>query len=79
MEILDTLPFVRSASFFATYIHVTLEENTENKPEYVEGRIIEIKNILSSESGINCDRIDKILPSLEDVFINLLEKGGEGV
>jgi len=75
IEILDSLPFVKSASFFATYIHVTLEEDSGNAPGYDENKINEINKILSAESNINVTRIEKILPSLEDVFVNLLEKG----
>ena len=77
IEILDSLPFIKSASFFATYIHVTLEEDSGNVPGYDENKINEIKKILSAESNINVTRIEKILPSLEDVFVNLLVKGGK--
>jgi ABC-2 type transport system ATP-binding protein len=73
IELLDDMPFVKSSSFFSTYIHVTLSENSEDESE--GNKISEIKNILSDKNNINVSRIEKILPSLEDVFINLLDKG----
>jgi len=76
IELLDDMSFVKSSSFFSTYIHVTLSENAGNEPDYDNNKISEIRNILSDKNNINVIRIEKILPSLEDVFVNLLEKGG---
>jgi ABC-2 type transport system ATP-binding protein len=68
MKILDKSALIKSAAYFSTYIHATL---TENAPT---DAIIEIKNILELENRIKVIRINRIMPSLEDVFVNLLEK-----
>ncbi|MBN8585203.1 MAG: ABC transporter ATP-binding protein [Ignavibacteria bacterium] len=72
INILDTLPWIKSTAFFGEYIHITLKKDELNNSE---AREKEIKDILTL-SGIEVKRIERISPSLEDVFVNLLEKEG---
>lgn len=65
MEILEKQDFVEDTSIFGNQIHVIVNENKGNK------QIIE--NVLTQNS-IKTMRIDRIVPTLEDVFIHLLEK-----
>ena len=73
INVLDEVPWIKSTAFFGEYIHITL-----NSKETVnaESRKNEIVKILS-DNGIDVNRIEKIAPSLEDVFVNLLEKESE--
>ena len=68
LTILEDSNFFGSATIFGNYIHVKLKENDteENAKDFI------VKTL--SESKINTSRIDKISPTLEDVFITLLEK-----
>lgn len=70
IQILDKTPWIKNSAFFGEYIHITL--NADEK-EYVKKREAEIKILLESK-GISIKRIGQIAPSLEDVFVNLLEK-----
>jgi len=74
IDILNDVNFVKSSAYFGTYLHVTLKENKNNEENYDDNKIILIKKILSEENNLIITRIDKILPSLEDVFVNLLER-----
>ncbi|HVO75306.1 MAG TPA: ABC transporter ATP-binding protein [Ignavibacteriaceae bacterium] len=65
MEILEKEDFVDETSIFGNQIHIIVNDKFRNKDQ--------VKNILSSNS-IDVVRIDKIVPTLEDVFIHLLEK-----
>jgi len=73
INVLDEVPWIKSTAFFGEYIHITLNSiETVN----AESRKNEIVKILS-DNGIDVNRIEKIAPSLEDVFVNLLEKESE--
>jgi ABC-2 type transport system ATP-binding protein len=65
MELLEKENFVDEISIFGNQIHVIVNEHFKDKNQ--------IKNILNQNS-ISVKRIDKIIPTLEDVFIHLLEK-----
>ena len=67
MEILSKEIFIEDTSIFGNNIHVSVNEKylSENQ----------IKNLLYIQNKINVKRIEKITPTLEDVFIYLLEKG----
>jgi ABC-2 type transport system ATP-binding protein len=65
MEILEKEEFVDETSIFGNQIHIIVNDKFKNEDE--------VKNILSRNS-IDVTRIDKIVPTLEDVFIHLLEK-----
>lgn len=64
MELLEKENFVDETSIFGNRIHIIVNENYSNEEQ--------IKNILSRNSII-VERINRIVPSLEDVFIHLLE------
>lgn len=69
---LDKVEWINNTAYFGQYLHLTLSDRDEVKSE-VEAKIKEIWKILTDE-GITVHRIDRIAPSLEDVFVNLLEK-----
>lgn len=66
MKILEQENWAGETSIFGNYIHVIL--NDEGKSEN------DILKTLSEKNSINVVRIEKIIPTLEDVFIHLLEK-----
>ena len=70
IAILDGIKWIKNSAYFGEFIHITL--NADEKGN-VKTRIDEIKSILPS-NGIMMNRIEAISPSLEDVFVNLLEK-----
>ena len=67
LDILSKEKWVDETSIFGNFIHVSVKDETE-------GRRL-INRILAGEHSINIKRIDKIVPTLEDVFIYLLERG----
>ncbi|MBK7978484.1 MAG: ABC transporter ATP-binding protein [Ignavibacteriae bacterium] len=66
MEIFDKSNFVDETSIFGNSIHIIMNNNFVN-----ENQII---NELKKLPQIHIEKIDKIVPTLEDVFIHLLEK-----
>jgi len=66
LEILEKAYFVDETSIFGNNIHVIVNE------KYVGEK--QIKEILEIENNLKVQRINKIVPTLEDVFIHLLEK-----
>lgn len=66
MEILEKEDWVGEISIFGNYIHIILNDNSKGEAE--------IREILTNRNSIAVHRIDKIVPTLEDVFIHLLEK-----
>lgn len=66
MEILEKQNFVEETSIFGNNLHISVNEkyNSDNQ----------IKELLNIEGGFQVERIDKIVPTLEDVFIHLLDK-----
>ena len=65
MEILQREPWVHETSIFGTSLHVSVEDE-------VEGRRL-VRERLGRE-GIAVLRVDRIMPSLEDVFIHKIEE-----
>lgn len=74
IKILDDTPWLKKAAYFGKYLHVMIADNDSHKT--AEDTINDIRRILSDENNISVGRIDKIVPSLEDVFVNLLEPNG---
>ena len=74
ISILDKVRWIRNSAYFGKYLHATIDEINGEGTE-LEKKIGKIKDILSIDNGIKVMRIDKIVPTLEDVFVNLLEKG----
>lgn len=66
MEILEKENWVGETSIFGNNIHIILNDNSKG--------IKDIKHILTEKNSIAVHRVDKITPTLEDVFIHLLEK-----
>ena len=65
MEVLERQEYVSETSIFGNNLHVIVNEKFIN---------IEQMSNLFNDSGQNIKRITKIVPTLEDVFIHLLEK-----
>lgn len=66
MEILNNSVFVDDTSIFGNNIHSVMNEKYRSKEQVFE--------LLRKEPQINISYIDEIVPTLEDVFIHLLEK-----
>ncbi len=66
LEILEKEKWVGETSIFGNYIHIILNDNT-----ITEKNII---HLLHDQNGIAVKRVDRIIPTLEDVFIHLIEK-----
>ncbi len=65
MDILQREKWVLETSVFGTYIHVNVEDEENGKKQ--------VQRLLS-ENNIVVKRVDRIMPSLEDVFIHLIER-----
>ncbi len=66
MDILQKSDFVDDTSIFGNYLHISVNNKYSNESQ--------VLNLLTKANSIKVDRIDKIIPTLEDVFIHLLEK-----
>jgi ABC-2 type transport system ATP-binding protein len=66
MELLQGEAWVIETSIFGAYLHVSVADETEGRER--------VKAALSS-AGIEVRRMDRIMPSLEDVFISRIEGG----
>lgn len=71
MEILEKEDWVGEISIFGNYIHIILNDNSKGEQD--------IKDVLTNKHSIAVYRVDKIVPTLEDVFIHLLEKDNKNV
>lgn len=63
MDILRKEPWVKGVSIFGTYLHLSVEDEMEGRSRISR---------LAAERGIRVLRIERILPSLEDVFLRLI-------
>jgi ABC-2 type transport system ATP-binding protein len=66
MELLSSKDFVEEVSIFGNNIHVNVKD--------VESSKMKLKAFLEDEHSYTISRIDEITPTLEDVFIHLVEK-----
>ncbi len=66
LELMEKQNFVSETSIFGNQIHLIVNDRFENKEQVIT---------LLNKNGINVKRIDQIVPTLEDVFIHLLESG----
>jgi ABC-2 type transport system ATP-binding protein len=64
LELLSKEPVVREAALFGTALHVVVADASTDSPA--------VRAALE-RAGIRVDRMEKILPSLEDVFVSLIE------
>ncbi|MFI5211911.1 MAG: ABC transporter ATP-binding protein [Ignavibacteria bacterium] len=70
IDMLDPIEWVKNTAYFGEFFHATLSGSTVNN---IEEKISLIKEKLAG-AGITLNRIELIAASLEDVFVNLLEK-----
>lgn len=66
LEILEKEKWVGETSIFGNFIHIILKDSSINENN--------IREILQVKNGIRVKRVDKIIPTLEDVFIHLIEE-----
>ena len=66
LEILEKQDYVDETSIFGNNLHISVNKNFKDESL--------IKEMLINKHSINVSRVDKIVPTLEDVFIHLLEK-----
>ena len=66
LEVLEKQRFVEETSIFGNNIHISINDKLTD--------INQINKILQNEKEIIVKRVQKIVPTLEDVFIHLLEK-----
>ena len=64
LEALRSQPFSRDVSLYGVFLHVLVEDEKYQK---------DIMDTLE-KAGLKVKRIEKIMPSLEDVFVFLVEK-----
>lgn len=67
MEQLKKADFVDEISIFGNNLHLSVNDNFKSTEQ--------INSFVNQHSNINVEKIDEITPTLEDVFIHLLEKG----
>jgi ABC-2 type transport system ATP-binding protein len=66
LEILEKEKWVGETSIFGNYIHVILNDDTITEKNIIK--------LLQEQNGIRVKRVERIVPTLEDVFIHLIEK-----
>jgi len=69
LQLMEKQDFVDETSIFGNEIHIIVNDKYENEKR--------IRSVLEM-NGLNVKRIDRIVPTLEDVFIHLLEKQETG-
>lgn len=73
LSLLESSDHFDSTTIFGNYIHVKLKEDSSDRESVIEQNENFIKELLN-KNNIEVKRIDRISPTLEDVFITLLEK-----
>lgn len=73
IKILDKVDWIDNTAYFGKFLHVAVTNG--NTPSSYEEISKNIKEILEREGAVTVYRMDKIIPSLEDVFVNLLIQG----
>lgn len=66
MQILEKESWVGETSIFGNYIHIILNDNSKGEPD--------VREVLTTKNSVSVHRVETIVPTLEDVFIHLLEK-----
>jgi len=69
MEVLQREPWILETSIFGTYLHVSVADEAEGRAR--------IPRVLK-QHGLTLVRLDRIAPSLEDVFIHTIEEQAGG-
>ena len=70
MQALDAMPEVEKTSLFGTALHAVLRSDRVN-PESLAARL--------REAGVIVTAVEQVVPSLEDVFLDVVDKAGERV
>ena len=70
MQALETMPEVEKTSLFGIALHAVLRSESVN----VEAIATRLR-----EAGLTVDAIERVVPSLEDVFLDVVDKAGERV
>ncbi|HMS65259.1 MAG TPA: ABC transporter ATP-binding protein [Ignavibacteria bacterium] len=73
-EILEKESIAESISIFGNSLHVTMKENSGTAEEFEMNELRLINDLLKSDTNIKINRVSEITPSLEDVFLYLIEK-----
>lgn len=73
VEILEPLEFIDSVTIFGNSIHISLKGNKITEESFLNLKKDEVKKILEAESTLKVSSVELITPSLEDVFIHLLD------
>ncbi len=73
-EILEKENIAESISIFGNSLHVTLKERTDSDLKYEKDEVLLFTDLLRKDPDIKINRISEITPSLEDVFLYLIEK-----
>jgi ABC-2 type transport system ATP-binding protein len=68
MRALDETPEVEKTSLFGTAVHAVLRSKTVT-PTHLRDTL--------QQRGLTIESVDEVLPSLEDVFLDVVEKAGE--
>jgi ABC-2 type transport system ATP-binding protein len=70
MQALDAMPDVEKTSLFGTALHAVLRADTVN-PDAIAARL--------RDTGVSVSGVERVVPSLEDVFLDVVDKAGERV
>ncbi|MBL8006592.1 MAG: ABC transporter ATP-binding protein [Ignavibacteria bacterium] len=73
VKVLENGLFTDNVTIFGNSIHVSLKSSPEFKVNQPENDIEMLNVFLEKENGLKVLRIQKISPSLEDVFVHLIE------
>ena len=71
MEQLKKADFVDEVSIFGNNLHLSVNEKVKEKEQII--------SFVNQLGNYKVNSVDEITPTLEDVFINLLEKGKQKV
>jgi ABC-2 type transport system ATP-binding protein len=70
MQALDAMPEVEKTSLFGTALHAVLRSDAHD-PEALAARL--------RQAGLHVEAIERVAPSLEDVFLDVVDRAGERV
>ena len=70
MQALEAMPDVEKTSLFGTALHAVLHSESVD-PAAVAARL--------RDGGLRVDAVERVVPSLEDVFLDVVDKAGERV
>ena len=70
MQALDAMPEVEKTSLFGTALHAVLRSDAVD-PEAIAGRL--------RDRGLPVTAVERVVPSLEDVFLDVVDKAAERV